>query len=268
MKKIILTFIIPVVLLTACGGNKGGQTEQADSSQVKIEGKKDLFELNPMQASPEFPEAKVSVVSPDLSKPLKAGMTKFVFKVDGFELGAQTPGSEKIGIANSKQGQHLHVIVDNEPYMAHYKPEVEIELTEGWHTLVVFPSRSWHESVKSPGAAILKKFKVGNPPASADIDITRPMLIFSRPKGVYKGPEETTDVLVDFYLFNCDLSPGGYKVKAVINAREYTIDQWKPMLMDGLSLGDNAIALKLVDKEGNLVPGPYNDVHRDFKVHD
>jgi hypothetical protein len=52
-------------------------------------------------------------------------------------------------------GNHIHVILDNQPYEAYYNPDQPFELrnvSEGKHTIRVFPSRPWHESYKNEGA--------------------------------------------------------------------------------------------------------------------
>src|SRR5437868_15494393 len=48
------------------------------------------------------------------------------------------------------EGNHIHVILDNQPYEAYYEvsnqPFELRNVAEGKHTLRVFPSRPWHES--------------------------------------------------------------------------------------------------------------------------
>lgn len=60
-------------------------------------------------------------------------------------------------------GNHIHVILDNQPYEAYYSLGQPFELrnvTEGKHTLRVFPSRPWHESYKNAGAFQMVTFTV------------------------------------------------------------------------------------------------------------
>jgi len=62
-------------------------------------------------------------------------------------------------------GNHIHVILDNQPYEAYYNLDQPFELrnlADGEHTLRVFPSRPWHESYKNDGAFQLVKFTVKN----------------------------------------------------------------------------------------------------------
>src|SRR5262245_6226296 len=48
-----------------------------------------------------------------------------------------------------EQGQHIHFILDNEPYQAHFsnEPFVFKDVKPGPHAIRSFPSRPWHESV-------------------------------------------------------------------------------------------------------------------------
>ena len=62
-------------------------------------------------------------------------------------------------------GNHIHVILDNQPYEAYYNLDQPFELrnlADGEHTLRVFPSRPWHESYKNDGAFQLVKFTIKN----------------------------------------------------------------------------------------------------------
>jgi hypothetical protein len=60
-------------------------------------------------------------------------------------------------------GNHIHVILDNEPYEAYYDLGQPFELrnvTAGKHTLRVFASRPWHESYKNSGSFQMVTFTV------------------------------------------------------------------------------------------------------------
>lgn len=99
------------------------------------------------------------------------------------------------------------------------------ELEPGVHTLVAFPSRSYHESVKGPGAYAFPgayktydfvnfyvKEKTGAPMLNTD----DPAILYSRPKGTYSG-DGADRVLLDFYLHNVELGSDGYKAKYTIS---------------------------------------------------
>lgn len=63
----------------------------------------------------------------------------------------------------SGKGNHIHVILDNEPYEAYYELDQPFQLrnlTAGKHTLRVFASRPWHESYKNDAAFQMVSFTV------------------------------------------------------------------------------------------------------------
>src|SRR5919112_630626 len=60
-------------------------------------------------------------------------------------------------------GNHIHVILDNQPYEAYYELGQPFELrnvSEGSHTIRVFASRPWHESYKNDGSFQMVSFTV------------------------------------------------------------------------------------------------------------
>jgi len=78
--------------------------------------------------------------------------------------------------ANSGKGQHIHLIIDNEPYAAKYEAEFEYDVADGTHYLLAFLSRSYHESIKHPTAAKVAKIAVQDKSITEMGEITDPML--------------------------------------------------------------------------------------------
>lgn len=261
----LTAFCAACFLFTACGGNAGDSSnaeETAADTTAMTPAPAAEIRLSDFSASPDFPEAK-------LSMDYKGG--KFTFKVDSktYKLGEQTTDAPQKMCANSKDGQHIHLIIDNEPYEALYKPEHEKQVADGEHYILAFLSRSYHESIKTATAhALVKGTVAGNALTKTD-KVTDPMVFYSRPKGKYVGKAETDKVMLDFYLANVTLSPDGYKVKALVNGdKEFTLTEWKPYFIEGLPMGDNKIKLTLVDKDGNPVASPLNPVERVFTLVD
>ena len=188
-------------------------------------------------------------------------VTSFDFDVSNYELGSQTEDENATHCANSAKGQHIHLILNNSPYTAHYEEDFVKEIEDGRYIGLAFLSRSYHESVKTKDAYQLFNFSVGKEQDLLDFDEQAPHLFYSRPKGTYTG-KDTKHVLLDFYLTNVDLSENGYKVEAVINGESFILTKWVPYIMEGLPLGENTLELKLIDGEGNLVESPFNPVKR------
>ena len=166
----------------------------------------------------------------------------------------------------TKMGNHIHVILDNQPYEAYYNLENEFELrnvADGEHTLRVFPSRPWHESYKNEGAFQLIKFTVknggadttkpattnsGQPMSNANsnaantaatpegkdmkeskagaIDPAKPLLTYSRPKGDYKGAD-ADPIMIDFWLWNAKLTGDGGEYRV-----RYSVDGGEPKFIE------------------------------------
>lgn len=209
------------------------------------------------------------------------------------------------------KGNHIHVILDNQPYEAYYELGQPFELrnvSEGKHTLRVFPSRPWHESYKNDGAFQMVSFSVKgggdaskptttkdgqvmaspmkSPAAAAsptparegkdvaksnagEVDMTKPLLTYSRPKGDYTGADAES-IMIDFWLSNGKLQSAGgeYRVRySVDGGVARFIDTWNPIWLSGWTGGKHSVKLELVDKSGNPVDnGGYNSTTREINV--
>ncbi len=223
--------------------------------------------LTPFGDSPKFPEAQMQLQAPIAGATLPSGEVAFDYQITNFQLTKMSGGPRMAQMANSMKGQHIHNIVDNEPYTAHYDTKFTKAIPDGQHVVLSFLSRSYHESLKHRGAYDLRIINVGNTPPAATpiIDTKAPNLFYSRPKDTYSGADAKR-IMLDFYLVNTTLEPGGNRVRATINGTEFMLDRWMPYQMEGLPAGENTVKLELVDASGTMIPGPYNSVTRKFTV--
>lgn len=257
MKKFFYLFLA-VSLFVSCGQSDTQKEEEAETEQEPAGEMK--YTLTPFTQSAEFPDAAMNSMN------YKEG--KFSFEVGGdtYKLGEQTSDAAQKMCANSAKGQHIHVIVDDNPYAARYTAEFDdLDVADGEHYILAFLSRSYHESIKTEAAHKAVKVAVGNKSIGTSEPITETMLFYSRPKGTYVGKANTDKVMLDFYLVNGILG-GKYKVKADINGEEHMIDKWQPYYIEGLPMGKNKITLTLLDEEGNAVATPLNPVTREFEL--
>ena len=219
------------------------------------------IKVSKLAGSPAFPDAALSMSAPPADGEVEGPEVEFAFDVEDFTLGAQTTADPFI--AHSGKGQHIHLIVDNGPYSAHYAPEATRTLEPGSHVVLAFLSRSHHESVKHGYA--LSRIHVGGKKdeAIAEADLEgAPHLFYSRPKGTYTGAA-AEKVMLDFYLVNATLGgEAGYTVEATIEGQTFELTEWVPYVIEGLPMGEVEIALRLLDGEGEPVPGPFNQVER------
>lgn len=183
------------------------------------------------------------------------------------EVRFELTGYEVYYDSTKKMGQHIHFILDNEPYIPHYTtdPFVFANVPAGTHTIRAFPSREWHESIKDSTAFAMVTFHVGQPDGQNTPELGAPLLTYSRPKGEYAG-EMAKRVLVDYWLENCELGPEAYRVRMRIDetAREFL--RWEPYWAEGLAPGEHRISLELIGPDGARVPGPFNATNRVFTI--
>lgn len=272
MKKILILSLSLALIGTACERRTRSEDHYDNDNSVRkdVSQREDRKErgdirLTPVTDSPDFPQATLQMTAPKDAE--QSGEIAFRYEVKNYRLGNQTPDADTKKCANSAQGQHIHFIIDNEPYIALYQPTHEAQLKEGNHLVLSFLSRSYHESLKHKNAYVLKALRVGKGGNEEKIDMKAPMLFYSRPKGEYTG-EDTKRVLLDFYLVNTDLAKNGNRVRAVINGKEFMLDRWTAYMVEGLPIGESTIQLELVDKKGEVIPGPYNSVTRKITLSD
>ena len=77
---------------------------QSDGEAIEIDG----IRLTPVATERPYPDSHLHM-SP-MSQP-KAGLNRFEFEVENFELGVQTDGDRSRILANSDKGQHIHFIL-------------------------------------------------------------------------------------------------------------------------------------------------------------
>lgn len=259
--KPVLAAIALSFTIVACNNstqNNSAASDEATETQEIV--------VNAIDHAKEFPGATLNIASLT-AEPVGTDSARVTVKYDiqNFNLTEQTEHEHHM--ANSHDGQHIHFILNNTPYVALYEPEYSVTVpVSSEHYLLSFLSRSFHESIKTEDAAKLIKFKV-----TADAKIeelpkpTEPSLFYSRPKGDYKG-DDAEVLLLDFFVANTTLAADGNKVQAVINGQEFTLDQWRPYEILNLPEGETTIKLTLVDNEGKAIAGDNVSIESKIKL--
>ena len=313
MKKYSRTFLPTVIAaaavsLAGCAGNQDNANTTATSTvtppptqvlkvvsipQAILDQKKERGEQE--EAKPEL-----NVVSPAEGAVIKGPVVEVKLRLAG-DLKGYKPHKDPA----TQKGNHIHVILDNEPYEAYYELDQPFELRNvvaGKHTLRVFPSRPWHESYKNDGAFRMVTFTVtaggdaskptttktgqtmanNNSTAQAtpegkdmkastagDVDPAKPLLTYSRPKGEYKGAE-SDPIMIDFWLTNAKLRGDGgeYRVRYIIDDDDARyIDKWEPVWLSGWLAGNHTVRLELLGPDQNPVKnGDFNITTREITV--
>lgn len=203
---------------------------------------------------------------------VKAPANNALIKTDKVEV---TLDVKNWGLAPDP-GNHIHLIVDNEPYIAIRdvsKPvdlnavvekELKHPLAEGTHVLRVFPGRAHHESVKEAGAFDVRVFHYKSKTADFKFDAKAPLLTYSRPKGC---SDAGSRVLLDFYVTNTKLGPTDSRVHYTVDGNTSgDIVAFTPHYVENLPVGDHTIHITLQDQSGSPVAGIFNDTTRTIKI--
>jgi len=211
---------------------------------------------NQLEWDQEIPEVEFSIQAPEEGATLDSGEEVEVdFALDGYRIGKTI-------------GQHIHFVLDNQPYSAHYDADgtpVFEDLEPGTHTIRAFPSRHYHLSLKKNRPFDVVVFHVEEKSEEFGFDPDEPFLTYSRPKGTY-SKEAAQNVMLDFYLSNAELGDEYRVVYSVDGEKRGELSTWKPTLLS-LEPGEHDVNVKLVDSDGQLVEnGGYNDTTRTITV--
>ncbi len=251
------------VCFTACQNSESTNENagDADSAQAPVS-------IKAIEDSPQFPDATLTIknVKTEMQGTDSVKIT-LDYDVANYELKGQTADAATKACNNSKDGQHIHFILDNAPYAALYEPTHSFVVpVNSSHYVMSFLSRSYHESLKNPGAGVLYHFSIDEKGKLTKLDNPEtPMIFYSRPKGEYLG-DDTKNLLLDFYVYNTTLSPEGNMVKASVNGEDFAIDKWQPYFIQNAPMGDLTVQVQLVDNTGAPLTGDNTSVSRTVKL--
>ncbi|MGH9873128.1 MAG: hypothetical protein ACRD9S_11790 [Pyrinomonadaceae bacterium] len=298
------------LLFVSCAGNSDNASTTATTAVTPPPTQKLVVVPRPqkildmMKARGEQDEAKptIKIVSPGKDAVISGSKVEVKLDLSG-DLKGYMPHKDPA----TGKGNHVHVILDNQPYEAYYELGQPFELRNvvaGKHTLRVFPSRPWHESYKDEGAFQLVTFTVkgggdaakptttnsgqtmannnSSPATTApregkdypsstagEVDATKPLLTYSRPKGEYKDAD-ADPIMIDFWLTGAKLKGDGgeYRVRYIVDDDEPRfIDKWEPIWLSGWLNGKHTVRLELLDKDDKPVEnGGYNTTSREITV--
>lgn len=268
---IFLSAFAAAVLITACqqpantniANNNGVNPNPSPAVQnlTVVERPQEIKGMMAARGEQDVAAPTLKIIEPEANSTVNASTVKVRVALSG-DLKGFMPGKDP----ETQMGNHVHVILDNQPYEAYYNLGQPFELrnvADGEHTLRVFPSRPWHESYKNEGAFQLVKFTVKNggaddtKPATTNagqqmsnapnanvntsstpeardmqttnagpVDASKPLLTYSRPKGEYKAADADA-IMIDFWLANARLQGDGGEYRV-----RYSVDGGDPKFID------------------------------------
>lgn len=241
-------------LAGACAGGK--ENGNPGGNQPSREAQQNARNLDLDGWAKEFANVSLAITAPRDGEVLPPGDVAVQFDLRNYEVW--------------KDGAHIHLFLDDHPYVPVYdvsQPTMLDDVAPGAHVLRAFPSRPWHESIKSsPNAFSIVRFVVGQDDGKWAFDRSQPILTQSRPKGTYAG-DQAKRILFDYYLTNAELAPDGYRVRWTLDGVENFATDWQPQWWENLAPGDHQLEMELVDQDGAYVDnGGLNRSTRTFQV--
>lgn len=168
-------------------------------------------------------------------------------------------------------GPHLHLILDDNPYISYEKSVEPYSFTNvhpGAHALRVFLTKPSGESYKNPEAFAIVNFYVQQNTEAPLFDLQKPILTVNLPHtGYYKGWVGDR-IEFDFLLKNIRLSEDGYHIHYILDGLPYDVYKYEPVFWDNARrIGTHHLTVQLLDGENKPVTGnPYLTVKRSFIV--
>jgi len=276
-RSLILVFVI--ASLASCSSNQDNANTTATTSvtpppiqalQIAATPQRIIDERNKRGEQDEA-KPELHIISPAEGSVIDGSVVRVKLHLAG-DLKGYTPHKDPA----TGQGNHIHVILDNEPYEPYYDLDQPFELRNvapGNQTLRVFPSRPWHESYKNDGAFQMVTFtSKGSDRAQAharEVDPGGPLLTYSCPKGEYKGAD-ADPIMIDFWLSSARLKGDGgeYKVRYFVDDDEPRfIDKWEPIWLSGWQPGKHTVRLELLGPDNWPVKnGDFNITTREITI--
>ena len=257
--------LVMAIALTSCGQSPDGPyRESPQSSLGPVKTAPVPTEIAKLDRYMESYRPKVAIVTPRANEVLQDTQVSVRFDVQDYPLFKD----EELGL-----GPNLHVILDNQPYIAHYDANLPLQLTDlapGTHTLRVFAARPWHESFKNREAYAQTTFHVFTKTEEYTPQPQLPVLTYSSPAESY-GAEP---ILLDVWLANAPIReslvpdvPKDWRIRYTLNGQQSTLDRWQPIYLTGLKSGRNIVSVELVDGNGQPIRNVFNSAARTIDYH-
>jgi hypothetical protein len=185
---------------------------------------------------------------------------EFIFEAVNFQFNTSS-GKEFDGF-KSFQGSHIQLLLNGKVYGPVHEREKTFNLADGQYISLACLCNDKGMISRSPEAYVIRQFIMGDGNFESK-DLTKPMIFCHLPGGKY---EEKQEVLLDFFVANTTLKPDGNKVRVSLQNETFIIDQWQPISLSGLAIGDYTIQLELTDASGKTLPGKYSTATGQFTI--
>jgi len=163
-----------------------------------------------------------------------------------FKAGKNILNFEVSGITDT----NIVLIENNFDISPHQKTKINKDFIYGNNVFVAFLTNNNGISIKANKAKVVKNVLIDD---ESLFDMSQPHLFYYLPQATIQQP------ILDFYLVNTAIAKQGNKVKVIINGTTFLITKWAAYQIAGLKDANNTIRIELIDKNGKLITGAFND---------
>ncbi len=207
--------------------------------------------------NPDLPVG-LSILSPGPREVVEGNTLDLFLSLKNYALGNPERG-----------GNRIHVILDNQPPLVVYdvaRPVTFSNLTSGGHTVRAFVCRPDGTVIRDESAFAICHFFISKKDFQNYIDARSPYLTVNLPTiGTVDSTAEGMVIfdyivhhpeVIDEFRVRYDLS-GGYTGE---------LTEQGPVYWNNFSPGKHRLKVEFLDKNGKLIPGPFNQIEREFVV--
>jgi hypothetical protein len=207
--------------------------------------------------NPDLPVG-LSIISPGAREVVSGNTLDLFLSLQNYALGDPERG-----------GNRIHVILDNQPPRIVYdvaRPVTFTNLATGGHTVRVFACRPDGTAIRDSSAYAMIHFFIGQKDFQNYVDPRTPYITVNLPgEG---SVDSTAEGMVVFdYIVHLPDAMDGFRVRYDLSGG-YTgeLTQQGPVYWNNFSPGKHRLFVEFLDKNGRLVPGPFNQIEREFVV--
>ncbi len=247
--KTVFVFYLLSFVFFSCGGDKTDGTEISKEDSLALEVKTVVGEAQIIE--PIADDEKVVLEKDGITlTEVKAENNKnaaIELKTKQFKEGKNNLQFNVTGVSDYE----VAYLANNYTLTKFSDAVFDVELMYGNNVFLAFLTDKEGISIKTNKGSVLKNVVMGD--MEGLFDMNQPHLFYYLPQTSGVSP------ILDFYLVNTSINKDGNKVKVIINQTEFILNKWAAYQISGLPKADNKIRIQLIDKNGKLIDGPFND---------
>ncbi|WBM73494.1 hypothetical protein [Saprospira grandis] len=176
--------------------------------------------------------------------------------VQNLLLGQAVDSLRKRGQKYIPLGLHLHLVLNDSLHAAQNDRNFQIDIPDGPQLFKAFLSAPNGQVIRAPQAFVCRDIETLKQSIRKSIPNRQAQIAYASPLGQF-SPQESQNVIVDFYRYNCEIGPKNYQVLLELDQkRSWWIQNWQAHSLQNLPPGPHQIQLSLYNAQKEKVYGP------------